>query len=457
MIRASSEFKHIKMNPFSLSFSKDIEGDFLSHYCTKYLNHIRWSMFLGIAIWGLFGVLDVWIAPRETLFKLFLMRYAIVWPIMVISIILSYTKNVKKYIGFAISIGILASGLGVIAKAAIVPAEMSYIWNASIIVIFIYSYAIMRSRFVWAATIGVIIIIAYELVAINIIELSKADLLNNNFFIITGNLIGMYVCYFMEMFARKDFLYSRLIISERNKIARINTQLKSEISERLEVEKSLEEHQSDLEKLISERTKDLERTQEEIIYTLAHASEYRDNETGKHIQRMSQYCALLGHAIGLDKKECELLDLASQMHDIGKIGIPDSVLLKPGKLDKEEWEIMKTHAKIGAQILPDNNSKLLSMAKVIALTHHENWDGTGYPQKLKEENIPLLGRIVRLCDVFDALTSRRPYKEAWPIEQALAEIYSLDGIQFDPNLVAKFKEVLPYILEISNKPNLTEK
>jgi putative two-component system response regulator len=137
------------------------------------------------------------------------------------------------------------------------------------------------------------------------------------------------------------------------------------------------------------------------------------------------------------------------MHDIGKIGIPDSILQKPGKLTQEEWEIMKRHSAIGAQILSGNNSKLLHMAKTIALTHHEKWDGSGYPNGLKGENIPLIGRIVCLCDVFDALTSDRPYKKAWSLEDTLAEIERLDSIFFDPILVKKFRLILPEILRIN--------
>jgi len=134
------------------------------------------------------------------------------------------------------------------------------------------------------------------------------------------------------------------------------------------------------------------------------------------------------------------------MHDIGKIGIPDAVLLKEGPLTPEEWEVIKTHTTIGAEILSGNNSKLCQMAALIALTHHERWDGSGYPNGLKGEQIPLLGRIVCLCDVFDALLSKRPYKNPWTVEDTVSQIEELSGIYFDPTLVEKFKKILPQIL-----------
>jgi putative two-component system response regulator len=166
---------------------------------------------------------------------------------------------------------------------------------------------------------------------------------------------------------------------------------------------------------------------------------------------MSHYCARLGRAVGLSESECEMLLHASPMHDIGKIGIPDRVLLKEGRLSPEEWEIMRTHAEIGAKLLEGSNSPIMHMAADIARTHHEKWDGSGYPNRLKGEDIPLAGRIVALCDVFDALTSERPYKKAWKLEDVMDELDRLSGSHFDPRLVAAFKEILPDILEIRGR------
>ncbi len=212
--------------------------------------------------------------------------------------------------------------------------------------------------------------------------------------------------------------------------------------------KRIRAYNEELEQKVLERTTELRNTQLEIIHRLGHAAEYKDNETGYHIIRMSLYCGIMGSALGMQPDEVETLKRASPMHDVGKIGIPDRVLLKPGKLDPDEWTIMKTHAAIGADLLAGSNSPLIQLASIIALTHHEKWDGSGYPRGLKGSAIPLSGRICAVCDVFDALTSERPYKKAWTVEDAMAELHAGAGKHFDPDLIAVFAGILPQILEI---------
>jgi response regulator RpfG family c-di-GMP phosphodiesterase len=197
-----------------------------------------------------------------------------------------------------------------------------------------------------------------------------------------------------------------------------------------------------LEQAVRERTAELRDTQLEVIRRLGAAVESRDQETGQHISRMSALCHRLALAIGMDAREADLLRHASAMHDIGKIGIPDRILQKPGTLDAEEWVEMKTHTTIGAHILADSRVPLIQMAETIALTHHERWDGSGYPHGLAGEAIPLVGRVAAICDVFDALVSERPYKGPWPVPDARAEIARLGGTHFDPELVAKFLEIV---------------
>jgi putative two-component system response regulator len=174
---------------------------------------------------------------------------------------------------------------------------------------------------------------------------------------------------------------------------------------------------------------------------LALAAESRDEETGEHIDRISERCYEMAKALGMSENEAELLRHASVLHDVGKIGIPDRILLKPGKLDPDEWEIMKTHAEVGASILAGSSSPFLQAAEEIARTHHERWDGSGYPSGLAGEEIPLSGRICAICDVYDALLSERPYKRAWPPAEALAEIRKQSGSHFDPGLVEVFLEL----------------
>ncbi len=212
--------------------------------------------------------------------------------------------------------------------------------------------------------------------------------------------------------------------------------------------KTIREYNEKLEERVQERTRDLEETRMEVLQRLGRAAEYRDNETGQHVLRMSHYSARLAKELGMNEEECHLLLLTSPMHDIGKIGIPDGILLKPGRLTDDERKIMETHTSIGGEILGGGKSELLKMAETIALTHQEKWDGTGYPEGLKREEIPLVGQITAICDVFDAITSKRPYKEACSVEEALEYITSQSGKHFDPHLVRVFEQVVPDLREI---------
>lgn len=212
---------------------------------------------------------------------------------------------------------------------------------------------------------------------------------------------------------------------------------------------ALDRFESERQRVMLER--ELQASRLQIIRSLGRAGEYRDNETGAHILRMSYYCQAVAIAAGLGEDFARILLQASPMHDVGKIGIPDSILLKPGKLEPDEFEIMKGHVLIGAEILSDADNQLLQMARAVALTHHEKWDGSGYPHGLQGEEIPIEGRIAAICDVFDALTSRRCYKQPWPLDQAIDFMRSNASAHFDPSLVGVFLEILPEILNIQSR------
>jgi len=200
-------------------------------------------------------------------------------------------------------------------------------------------------------------------------------------------------------------------------------------------------HNADLEQQVNDRIKEIRDSRLDVIQRLAVAAELRDAGTGRHIYRMSRYCQLLALAVGFTKEQGELLLTTSPLHDIGKIAIPDSILLKPAALEPHEFEIIKTHTTLGAKMLSGSDSVFLKMAEMIALTHHEKWDGTGYPRKIKGEEIPLIGRICAVADVFDALSSARPYKQAWTFERTLEELRNLRGTHFDPQLVDAFLSI----------------
>ena len=196
-----------------------------------------------------------------------------------------------------------------------------------------------------------------------------------------------------------------------------------------------------LQAMVDERTRDLNEARAETLQLLAVASEYRDDETSLHTERIGELAAAIGARMGLSRESVALLREAAPLHDIGKLAIPDSVLLKPGRLSDAEQELMQTHTTLGARLLFGSRSPALQLAGVVAESHHEWWDGGGYPQGLIGDDIPLVGRIVEVADVFDALTHERPYKPAWPAEQAVALIRSSSGTQFDPRVVGAFLEI----------------
>ena len=205
-----------------------------------------------------------------------------------------------------------------------------------------------------------------------------------------------------------------------------------------------------LEQQVSEATSDILSREQETLLRLARAGEYRDEETGNHVIRMAKYSRLIAEKLGLAEKECEAIEMAAPMHDIGKIGIPDLILRKPGRLSHQEFDVMKTHTRIGYEILKDSPSKYLQLGAIIALNHHERFNGTGYPNRLGQKDIPLSARIVTIADAYDALTSERPYKAKWPIQKAIDYLNQQRGKFFDPECLDAFMAQLDRITNIQN-------
>ncbi len=214
-----------------------------------------------------------------------------------------------------------------------------------------------------------------------------------------------------------------------------------DISSQRRAEQQLSSEARGLEAMVDDRTRDLEEARAETLQLLAIAGEFRDDETSQHTERVGTMSAEIGKHMGLSAESLVLLREAAPLHDIGKLAIPDRVLLKPGRLSPEEQEMMQTHTTLGARLLFGSRSPALQLAGVIAESHHEWWDGSGYPQGLIGSDIPLVGRIVTVADVFDALTHDRPYKSAWPVDQAMALIRSTAGSQFDPKVVEAFLSI----------------
>jgi HD-GYP domain-containing protein (c-di-GMP phosphodiesterase class II) len=234
-----------------------------------------------------------------------------------------------------------------------------------------------------------------------------------------------------------------------------------DVSSEMRLEEALEKtqhelniHKEHLEILVDKRTRELHKSQLEVVSRLTQALACRHDESGLHGQRLRAYSSILGSALGLKKGVQWLLSQAVPMHDVGKVGISDAILLKEGALSPPEFDIIKTHCQMGADLLQGGDSQLLQVARVVALTHHERWDGSGYPHGLEKHHIPLAGRITALCDVFDALTSPRCYKATWSFEDATDEIDSMRNIHFDPKLVDLFMGNLPKIRRVISHTNV---
>jgi putative two-component system response regulator len=260
----------------------------------------------------------------------------------------------------------------------------------------------------------------------------------------------------------KPFYNNELLINIANALRRRGLELESR-RHRISLETAVGERTSELQKTVEalRRTEDeVRKSQKETIYRLSRAAEFRDGDTGQHIESMSHYCYLLAQRLHLGRAS-ELLYLASPLHDVGKVGIPDRILLKPGPLDAEEREVMQGHAEIGHRMLKGSGTELLELAARIAWTHHEHFDGGGYPCGLAGEQIPIEGRITAVGDVFDALTSDRIYRPAFTLESAVDEMRSLRGTQFDPEILDVFLGSLDEVLEVKalyiNRTSFTQR
>lgn len=220
------------------------------------------------------------------------------------------------------------------------------------------------------------------------------------------------------------------------------------VKKRIKNQLELKQYQDSLKKKVEEKTSEIYDTQLQIIHKLGRAAEYKDNETGLHTIRMSKYCYLIAKEYGVSEDEAKLIETAALMHDVGKIGIADVILLKSGKLTEEEYDIIKTHCAIGVEIIGKHPSKLLQAALVLAYEHHEKWDGNGYPRAIKGEQIHIYARIAAVADVFDALLSKRAYKTAWIFEEAYQLINEESGKHFDPKVVEAFNRTITSIKKI---------
>ncbi len=422
-----NESSRMDLSPFTLSFRNDqayLEELFLKDYFNQSKNFVRAVCLVGCLLFLAYGVVDAFWVPMFTN-TLWTLRYAITLPVLVALLGFVFSPYFSwKNMQVCTAVLSFLVGLSMVAMMVVVyPAS----YSIGLLLLILGNFTAIRARFIWASFTIFSIFACYTFAAAFFTDIEFSYLFVTDFFAASYIFVGMFACYTIEYFFRNSFFLTHRLEKEDEKVRTINY---------------------DLEQRIIQRTKELNDTRLEIIRRLGKAAEFKDEETGFHIIRISKMCCLMGKAAGLSPSRIELLENASPMHDIGKIGIPDYILRKPGPLNFQEREIMKSHAAIGGELLSGDNSPLLAMARDIAMTHHEKWDGSGYPKGLKGEEIPIAGRICALCDVFDALISKRPYKGPWPVDKVLEEIKNERSGHFDPVLVDLFIQVLPEILEI---------
>jgi len=595
--------EQIKLNWLTLSFPPYLEKDYLENYFRKSLNHFRLSLLFAIFFYSFFGILDAWLVP-DVKEHLWLIRYSVFLPIVGFVFLFSFHRGFKPFSQPFIAFSLVIAGFGVIAMTVIAPYPSNYSYYAGLILVLIYGYTFLKLRFKWASFAGWTIVVAYEFSAIFLNDAPTPVLINNNFFFLTGNLIGMFACYSIEYYSRKDFLQAILLEKEKKKVDEINSaledrvaerteqlvqvnkELRQEISERIKSEKALSESEkkyrtilenieegffevdlkgtltfcnsslcritgysrlellgmnnrdythpetskrmfntfnrvyrtgkpaivSDFEiltknnqKLIFELSANLIKDDDDIpvgfrgivrdvserlraakekkkleqkvlkartatILGLAKLAEYRDTDTGQHLERIREYSKLIASNLAVNPKYKEYIsewyieDIfhSSILHDIGKVGVPDTILRKPSKLTADEFEIMKHHTILGGDALNSIDSQtsdksFLTIGKEIAYFHHEKWDGTGYPIGLKGEDIPLSARIVAIADIYDALVSKRIYKKAMSHDEARQIILNERGKALDPDIVDAFLSIEKKFNEIScrKKSNTT--
>jgi PAS domain S-box-containing protein len=573
-----------RLNFFTLSFPEVLENEFLADYFKKSLKHVRIALLMAIFFYSIFGLLDAWLAP-EAKKSLWLIRYTIFVPFVAAVFLFSFHKNFEKYMQFSIAAVILLAGLGIIVMILLAPYPTNYSYYAGLILVFIYGYTFFKLRFLYATIAGWLIVIAYEFAAIMLSQTPIAILVNNNFFFLTGNIIGMFAGYSIEFYSRKDFLQARLLQAEKKKVddinrklekrvaertqqlAQSNEELRQEVLERKKSENALRDSEkkyrtilesieegyfevdlsgnfaffngalskitgypanellgmnnrdytspktakkmykifnkvyrtgepaittdyeiitkdgetrnlelsataikNDLKKPIgfrgivrdvTERLKsEIERARLEVklqnaraatILGLAKLAEYRDEGTGSHLERIPEYAKIIAKELAqkskykryITRKYIDDIYNSAILHDIGKVGIPDHILLKSGKLSSEEFDGIKSHTILGGDALTaidaqTDGKSFLALGKEIAYYHHEKWDGSGYPNGIRGEEIPLSARIVALADVYDALTSERLYKKAFSHKKAKEIISGAKGKTFDPDVVDAF-------------------
>ena len=419
-----------RLNKITLLFKDpQLEREFQREYFINSLKQVRISLFLVAVIYALFAFLDPVMAP-DYVQVYFVIRFLIVVPFIIVVFLLSFLRNYRHYWQFMLFLSYLLAGSGIFIMIFIYPENTIYLLGMDLV--FVAGYFFIRLRYLYASVAGWALVLSFFIRGlISSRNISQAQLLSFILFYVAANLICTFGSYYLEKYQRKIFIDEKKLKENQDE---------------------LQNHKNNLEMEVEKRTEELLKTQRATIEAMAIMAEFRDFETGQHIQRTQNFVKMIAEYLyenkipgyEIDKDYINLLYRTAPLHDIGKVSIPDSILLKPTKLSKEEFETMKEHPVHGFKAIQrmekiSGINDFTKVAKEIIKFHHEKWDGTGYPEGLKRDNIPLSARIMALADVYDALISKRPYKEPFACSNVEDIIQNLSGTHFDPVIVDAFR------------------
>ncbi len=418
------------LGKISLIFkNSQLEREFQREYFFNSLKQVRISLVLVAALYASFAFLDPVMAP-DYVQVYYVIRFLIVIPFIILVFLLSYLKSYSHYWQFLLFLCYLLAGFGIFVMIFIYPDNTIYLLGMDLI--FVAGYFFIRLRYLYAAVAGWLLVFSFFIRGlISTRNISSIQLFSFLMFYVAANLICTFGSYYLEKYQRKIFINEKKLEEHQN---------------------DLQNHKNNLEIEVEKRTEELLNNQRATIEAMAIMAEFRDFETGQHIQRTQTFVQMIAEYLyenkipgyEIDKDYINLLYRTAPLHDIGKVSIPDSILLKPTKLTNKEFEIMKEHPVHGFKAIErmekiSGVNDFTKVAKEIIKYHHEKWDGTGYPETLKRDNIPLSARIMALADVYDALISKRPYKEPFACSNVEDIIQSLSGTHFDPVIVDAFR------------------
>ena len=428
----------MKLHPLTLKYSGEsskLEEPFLDNYYRASLSHVRVLVILGAVIYAAFGILDALLMPKQ-MFSIWIIRFIIIGPALLVFLLISSSGFFKRYMQPVMAFVYILVGGGIIGMIVIAPPQVSYFYYAGLILVFMWGYTLIRLFFIWASLAGWAQVILYDIVAVWINPTPTAVFINSNFFFIGANALGMMACYAIEFYARRDFFMKQQLEIEREKVSKINQELEDRVIKRTEdyqiVNQALEQKIFEQKRTEEELQRTLEILKKSVgttIQVMVAAVEARDPYTAGHQLRSASLACAIAEEMGLPQEKIDGIRMACSIHDIGKLSVPSEILTKPNKLTDIEFSLIKEHSLSGYEMLKDVESPW-PLAQVIC-QHHERIDGSGYPRKLKGEEILIEARILAVSDVVESMASHRPYRPSLGIEAALEEIDKNKGILYD--------------------------